>query len=140
MDGDVTWKCPRCRTGMIAGSTKILSSWHCPTCEFDFVTGEALAAYLPTVSGFEKLRAHAAGAPSSPRPLHCPQCHVDSFRVLRVDSAEVDICPKCVGVALDPGELRTFKSIGNDGTKRAVAAVDVIYGLEGLAQLLSLFM
>jgi Zn-finger nucleic acid-binding protein len=140
MESDVTWACPRCRTRMVAGTTKILSSWHCPTCEFDFVTGEALAAYLPTVSGFQKLMATAAGAPPSVRPLHCPQCRADSFRVLRAGGAEVDICPKCVGVALDPGELRTFKSIGNDGTKRAVAAVDVIYGLEGLAQLLSLFM
>ena len=140
MEKDVTWKCPRCRAAMVAGTTKVLSSWHCPTCDFDFVTGEALAAFLPTVSAFHKFRATAAGAPASIRPLQCPQCRADSFRVLRAGGAEIDVCPKCVGVALDPGELRTFKSIGIDGTRRAMVAVDAIYGLEGLAQLLSLFM
>lgn len=33
----------------------------------------------------------------------CPKCHVD-FHVVRKTFAEIDVCPQCAGVFLDPGE------------------------------------
>lgn len=33
----------------------------------------------------------------------CPKCHVD-FQVVRKTFAEIDVCPQCAGVFMDPGE------------------------------------
>jgi hypothetical protein len=122
---------------MSRGASVLLHSWHCPACNFDWVSGEALAAFMPTVKGFEALRAAAASGASSTRSLQCPTCRTKSLHVVKAAGAEVDVCPKCVGVALDPGELLTFKSIGRGSTKRVLDAVDVVSGVDALLQLLT---
>ncbi len=121
---------------MIHGRSVILSNWHCPGCGFDWVSGEALAAFLPTVRAFEKLRASATSASASTRSLHCPSCLSESYRLVKAGDAEIDVCPKCVGVALDPGEMRALKSLGYGKAERTV---DVVSGVDALAQILTLF-
>lgn len=50
-----------------------------------------------------------ASSPSSPKsdtisPMRqCPKCQVD-FQIARKTFAEIDVCPQCAGVFLDPGE------------------------------------
>jgi Zn-finger nucleic acid-binding protein len=50
----------------------------------------------------------------------------------------IDICPKCVGVALDPGELRKFKAIRHTPATRAMDVFDTASGLEMLGDILKL--
>lgn len=60
------------------------------------------------------------------------------MRLVRIGGIVIDVCRKCVGVALDPGELNAFKT---HGQRRGytVEAIDVITGLDAILQLLSLF-
>ncbi len=51
----------------------------------------------------------------------------------------IDVCPKCVGIALGPGELRTFKSIRHTPATRAMDVIDVVSGVDTLASILSSF-
>jgi Zn-finger nucleic acid-binding protein len=136
MQKDLVWACPRCRTDMIPGKSGLLSNWHCPGCGVDWVPGEALAAFLPTVRAFEKLRAAAVSGPSPTRSLLCPVCRAESLRLVKAGGAEIDVCKKCVGVALDPGELRALKSMGHGSAEKAV---DVVSGVDTLANILTLF-
>jgi Zn-finger nucleic acid-binding protein len=115
----------------------LLSSWHCPACGFDWVSGEALAAFMPTVKGFADLRARAASGEPPARSLQCPTCRTRSLRVVKAAGVFVDVCPKCVGVALDPGELRTFKSIGSNTATRVNDALDWMSHADTLASILS---
>lgn len=136
IEKDLAWSCPRCRTNMIRGPSAILPAWHCPGCGFDWVSGDALAAFLPTVRAFEKLRASAASSSASPRALQCPQCLVESFHLVKAAGAELDICAKCVGIALDPGEVQAVKSLGYSKTERAADALSTV---EALASVLTFF-
>src|SRR5688572_32767786 len=108
MAKDLVWACPQCGTEMFPGKSALLHNWHCPACGFDWVSGESLAAFVPTVKAFGELRAAAAAGESSARSLTCPTCRTQSLRLVKAAGVLVDVCPKCVGVALDPGELRTF--------------------------------
>ena len=137
MAKDLVWACPQCGTEMLPGKSALLRNWHCPGCGFDWVSGEALAAFLPTVRAFEGLCAAAASGEASTRSLQCPSCRTGSLRLVKAAGAVVDVCPKCVGVALDPGELRTFKSIGVTRAKRATDALDIVSGADTLAQILT---
>jgi hypothetical protein len=105
----------------------------------DWVPGEALAAFLPTVKAFEKLRAAAESGHPSARSLKCPRGHGDSLRLVEAGGAELDVCRECVGVALDPGEPRAVKSLGYGNARRVVDVQDVVDGAEGLVQILTLF-
>ena len=124
---------------MISGKSALLHSWHCPGCGFDWVSGEALAAFLPTVSAFEKLRTAAGSGEAPTRSLQCPTCRAESFRLIKAAGVLVDVCPKCVGVALDPGELRKFKSIRHTPATRAMSALDAVSALDALASILTMF-
>ena len=121
---------------MISGKSGLLLNWHCPACGFDWISGEALAAFVPTVRAFEDLRAAAASGETPTRSLPCPSCRIQSLRLVKAAGVTVDVCPKCVGVALDPGELRTFKSIGSSTGKRVSNVFDIASGAETLAQIL----
>jgi Zn-finger nucleic acid-binding protein len=139
MAKDLVWTCPQCGTEMFPGKSVLLHSWHCPGCGFDWVPGESLAAFLPTVGAFEKLRSAAGAGEASTRYLQCPTCSTASFRLVKAAGVVVDVCPKCVGVALDPGELRTFKSIRHTPATRAMDGLDVVSGVDTLAGILGLF-
>ena len=121
---------------MIPGKSVMLGSWHCPGCGFDWVSGDALAAFLPTVRAFENLRAKAASGQPSLRSLRCPLCSAESLREVKVAGVHIDVCPKCVSVALDPGEMRALKSLVHSKAQRAV---DVLSGVDALTQILTLF-
>jgi Zn-finger nucleic acid-binding protein len=138
MEKDLVWACPHCGTGMLPGASVLLHNWHCPGCGFDWVHGEALAAFLPTVNAFAKLRATAAAGEPSPRSLQCPTCGTQSFRLVKAAAAVVDVCPKCVSVALDPGELGTFKSIRHTPATRAMGALDIVSGTDALVSILTM--
>jgi len=137
MAKDLVWACPQCGTEMIPGKSALLLNMHCPGCGFDWVSGEALAAFLPTVGAFEKLRTAAASGEAATRSLQCPTCGTGSFRLVKAARVVVDVCPKCGGVALDPGELRKFKSIRHTPTTRVMDAVDIVSGLDALGGILS---
>lgn len=137
MARDLVWSCPQCAKDMSHGTSTLLHNWHCPACGFDWISGEALAAFMPTVKGFEALRAAAAAGELPMRGLQCPTCRTGSLRVVKAAGVVVDVCPKCVGVALDPGELRAFKSIRYGPAKRALDVVDVVSGIDALLQLLT---
>jgi Zn-finger nucleic acid-binding protein len=139
MEKDLVWACPKCDTQMLPGKSALLHNWHCPGCGLDWVSGEALAAFLPTVKAFAELRAAAASGEASPRSLSCPTCRAASFRLVKAGGAVVDICPKCTGVALDPGELRAFKSIRHTPATRAMCALDIVSGVDALARILTMF-
>ena len=139
MKKDLVWACPQCGTEMLPGKSALLHNWHCPGCGFDWVSGEALAAFLPTVGAFEKLRRAAASGEAPARSLNCPTCRAGSFRLVKAEGVVVDVCPKCVGVALDPGELRTFKSIRHTPATRVMDGIDVVSSLDTLASILTSF-
>jgi Zn-finger nucleic acid-binding protein len=139
MEKDLVWACPQCGTEMLPGKSVLLHNRHCPGCGFDWVSGEALAAFLPTVGAFEKLRRAAASGEAPTRSLECPTCRTGSFRLVKAAGVVVDVCPKCVGVALDPGELRTFKSIRHTPATRAMDVMDVVSGVDALASILTSF-
>jgi Zn-finger nucleic acid-binding protein len=136
MQKDLVWACPNCRTDMIPGKSALLSNWHCPACGIDWVPGEALAAFLPTVRAFEKLRTAAVSGQSSTRSLLCPVCRAESLRLVEAGGAEIDVCQKCVGVALDPGELRAIKSMRHDTAEKIL---DGVSGIDTLAAILKAF-
>lgn len=116
----------------------LLPSWHCAGCGFDWVSGEALAAFLPTVKAFEKLRTAAASGEASTRSLQCPTCRTSSLHLVPAAGVVVDVCPKCVGVALDPGELSTFKSIRHTPATRVMNVIDIVSGADVLVDILNL--
>ena len=136
MAKDLVWACPQCCTEMLPGKHALLQNPHCPGCGFDWVSGEALAAFLPTVEAFEKLRSAAGSGEAGTRSLRCPVCRTGSFRLVKAAGVVVDVCPKCGGVALDPGELRTFKSIRHTPATRVVDAIDVVSGMDTIASIL----
>jgi Zn-finger nucleic acid-binding protein len=138
MPKEAVWPCPKCQTNMSPGTSVLLHDWHCTACGVDWVSGEAVAAFLPTVKAFEKLRAAAASGELPTRMLQCPTCRTRPMRLVRVDGVVIDVCRKCVGVALDPGELSAFKAHGQRA-QRSVEAIDVITGLDALVQILSVF-
>lgn len=45
----------------------------------------------------------------------CPKCQVD-FQVARKTFAEIDFCPQCEGVFLDPGEGVSMNGADSDGS------------------------
>ena len=137
MESDLVWACPQCGTEMLPGKSVLLQNRHCPACGFDWVSGEALAAFLPTVQAFEKLRRAAASSEAPTRSLKCPICRNGSFRLVKAAGVIVDVCPKCGGVALDPGELRAFKSIRHTPATRAMDVIDVVSGVDAVASILS---
>jgi Zn-finger nucleic acid-binding protein len=139
METDLVWACPSCRAAMIPKKSVVLDSWHCTACHFDWVSGEALATFLPTVTAFEKLRSRAVAAQASMRSLNCPICRAHSLRLIRAAGVEIDVCPRCVSIALDPGELRTFKTLGAGAAKRTLDVFDVVTGAEAIVQMLGLF-
>jgi Zn-finger nucleic acid-binding protein len=55
---------------------------------------------------------------------------------VRAGATELDICVKCTGVALDPGEITALKSMHHDTFEKAVDALGCV---EALAQVLELF-
>jgi hypothetical protein len=114
----------------------VLSSWSCSACGFGWVSGEALAAYLPTVEGFEKLRAAAVAARLSRRSLSCPLCRAQTLHLVQAAGAELDVCMRCAGVALDPGELPALSSMRYTTGERIVNAVGAA---EALVQILAIF-
>ena len=134
---DLIWACPQCRTGMIHGKSVVLGYWHCPACAFDWVSGEALAAFLPTTKAFDKLRTAAARGAPAPRSLTCPSCRAESLRVVKAGGVEIDVCRKCVSVALDPGELRALKAMGYGPIRRTVDILDAADAIAAILTLLS---
>jgi Zn-finger nucleic acid-binding protein len=58
------------------------------------------------------------------------------LNLVTIRRTEIHVCTKCVGEALDPGELGALKSMG---TARTAKGVETMYGLDALVQLLSLF-
>ena len=60
------------------------------------------------------------------------------MRLVKTAGVWADVCPKCGGVALDPGELRTFKSIGHNAATRTNDVLDVISSVVTLADILNL--
>lgn len=139
MEKDLVWACPQCTTGMIPGKSALLHNWHCPGCGFDWVSGEALVAFLPTVKAFEKLRTAAVSGEASTRSLNCPACRTGSFRLVKAADVVVDVCVKCTSVALDPGELRKFEAIRHTPATRAIGVLDTISGIDALASILEMF-
>jgi Zn-finger nucleic acid-binding protein len=141
MTREQVWSCPLCGTEMFPGKSALLRSWHCPGCGVDWVPGEALAAFVSTAKAFEEIRAAAGAGQSSTRVLHCPRCRTRSLRIVEAAGVLVDVCPECVGVVLDPGELRRFKSIGLGRPGRACDDPDVlsrvVSGTEALAHALT---
>lgn len=136
MGKDLVWACPHCRADMVALDSAPLRSWNCAACGFGWVSGEALAAFLPTVKAFEKLRASAVAGLPSARSLSCPLCRAETLHIVRAAGTELDVCAKCVGVALDPGELRAVKSMRHTAAERTV---DAVSSIDALAQILTLF-
>lgn len=45
----------------------------------------------------------------------CPKCHVD-LEVVKKTFAEIDVCPQCGGVFLDPGEGASLHGSDGDGS------------------------
>jgi Zn-finger nucleic acid-binding protein len=133
---DGVWACPKCQKEMSPGTSLLLRNWHCSTCGFDWVSGEALANFLPTVRAFEKLRAQAASEEPSTRLLRCPSRHAGYLRPVKTAGVTVDVCPKCAGIALDPGELSELKANAHRA-RYTPDANDVITGLDALLQLLT---
>ena len=124
---------------MLPGVSAMVGNRHCPACGFDWLSGESLKALLPTVKAFEDLRAAAvASSDSSRRSLQCPTCHTGSLRIVKAAGVLVDVCPRCVGVALDPGELRSFKSIAVGSNKCSIDGSDIITGVDVLIQILTM--
>jgi Transcription factor zinc-finger len=121
---------------MIPGKPARLRNWQCPECSLDWVPGEALATFLPTVKAFEKLRAAAGSGQTSTRSLLCPVCRDEPLHIVKAAGAEIDVCPRCVGIACDPGELSVLKSMGRGTAERVV---DTVSGIDALAQILTLF-
>ena len=133
-----TWACPLCRAGMRSSdSGGPLRNWVCGACGMGWVPGDSIAAYLPGVQAFATFRRKAIAGEPSTRPLCCPSCRAESFHVMKAGRAELDVCVKCVGVALDPGELKAVQSLRNSPTG---AVVDTVYGIDAIAHFLSLFL
>lgn len=126
MSKDLVWACPHCRADMNPVESGSLKSWNCAACGFGWVSGEALAAYLPTVRAFEKLRASAAAGPPSSRSLSCPLCRTYSLHVITAASTELDVCTKCTGIALDRQELRAVKSMRHTPLSLTVTLADLL--------------
>jgi hypothetical protein len=121
---------------MVPVSSAPLRNWKCAACGFGWVTGQALADFLPTVRAFEKLRAAAVAGQPSTRSLSCPLCRAATLHLVQAAGAELDVCMKCAGIALDPGELPALSSMRYSKAERVV---DAIGGLEALVQILTLF-
>jgi Zn-finger nucleic acid-binding protein len=131
-----SWCCPNCKNAMIRGNSVIVNHWHCPACQFDWVQGESLAAFLPTVRAFTKLRESAEAGKRPTRALECPSCRAPTMRVVPIGGAEIDVCHKCASIALDPGEMPALKSLGHSKVQSTANTFDVVEAIEVVLSLL----
>jgi hypothetical protein len=124
-----------------------LPSWTCAVCDLGWVSGEALAAYVPNALAFTKLQTAARSARPCSRALVCPHCSTQSFRIVRVAEVDLDVCVTCTGVVVEPGEwtavksMRPGSSIHLPGTvvrTPGSQAVEIIGWMDALAQFLTL--
>lgn len=64
----------------------------------------------------------------------CPKCTDRKLKILTIKSVELDICHNCVGVFLDPGEIKKllpnkYSSIHREDNLKEVIVAEGVLGL-----------
>lgn len=84
---------------------------------------------------YSKLRDAAANGKPAARALECPSCRTQTFRVISIRCAEIDVCRKCVSIALDPGDMAALKNMGINKPGSVAESLDVIEVLTAILQI-----
>lgn len=109
-------KCPRCHVALRPLHNGVVSLDHCDFCRGNFLdVGEAGATFGAWAEPASWVAAHCATAKVSPG-LFCPAGHGDmtAYDVHWDDEhVEVDVCPSCRGLWLDPHEGGRLQRIVN---------------------------
>ena len=86
---------------------------------------------------FSEFMVLARAAPASQRTLTCPGCATMSYRAVRHDQVEIDVCASCMSVYFDAGEATLYLQKVLVRKFGADAAVETADGLEALVDLIT---
>jgi hypothetical protein len=80
----------------------------------------------------------ARAAPRSPRKLRCPDYAKASYRVLRADTVELDVCADCGGLFCDDGEATEYFKRNRDRKQPGGALANLVDGADALEALIEI--
>jgi Zn-finger nucleic acid-binding protein len=127
--------CPGC-----GGATKLarwddVKGFECTSCKGHNIRAAALGSFFDKhrqPGQLAELMLLARAAPASPRKLRCPDCHTNSFHLLRADTVELDVCASCAGLFCDAGEATEYFKRNRDRKYRGNTLVNIVDGVDVL--------
>jgi Zn-finger nucleic acid-binding protein len=118
--------CPRCIEKMEETICKGIITHTCCYCNGTWINSDSLKIIIESEnntllqndikSPFESLKVRN-------NDRHCPECNNQQLLQIIVRGVELDLCPECIGVFFDEGELRhLLPSLENTSKETGVAA------------------
>jgi Zn-finger nucleic acid-binding protein len=125
--------CPRCIEKMEETTSKGIITHTCFYCNGTWISGKSLKLILNNSqntslqndlkSSFESLKLSNNGR-------HCPECNNQQLFQIDARGVELDLCPECIGVFFDEGELKqVLPSFENKSNETGVGKYLVGEGL-----------
>ena len=110
-----------------------LKGFGCVACKGHCIPSAALTGFFEKHSPgrVAELLSLARVARSSPRKLRCPDCKVQDYHLVRVDSLELDVCAGCGGLYCDTGEATRYLKGARKG-HRGDTLVNIVDGANAL--------
>lgn len=112
-------ECPRCWVEMHVREEEIfgpnIDVDICPKCHGIWLDSGELKKLLKEKEVSDYLTKDIGTKAHS--PLICPRCR-NLMDIQKAEDVEVDVCLKCRGVFLDPGELEDLKAVPEDGFEK----------------------
>lgn len=120
------WSCPGCDAPLQFVGEGMHVAWICQPCQLTWVTRESYSSLLGRDS-LNQLVTRLDHSRPPRRELNCPQCRQLTFHTLRVGPVEFELCTKCHGMILEPGEAvaairNELTSSREEPTQSALAA------------------
>lgn len=81
-------------------------AWICNPCQLTWVTRESYSSLLGR-DALNYLVTRLEHSRPPKRKLTCPQCRQLTFQAIQVGPLEFELCTKCHGMVLEPGEAVT---------------------------------
>ncbi len=108
--------CPRDQQILASNDVSGYRYYSCEQCHGFWIPGAALHRVL-SESSIVELRAVPRASPSE---VPCPDCRA-AADALMVEECRLDLCPRCHGVWLDPGEAHRLRRLFPEGSAVVMA-------------------
>ncbi|PUB74052.1 MAG: hypothetical protein DBP03_11840 [gamma proteobacterium symbiont of Ctena orbiculata] len=101
--------CPRCIEKMEETTSKGIITHTCFYCNGTWINSESLKIILERENNtllLNDLKSSFETLKTTNKDRNCPECKNQQLFQITVRGVELDLCPECIGVFFDEGELK----------------------------------